>query len=156
MDVTIGHPAEPLAADAYVRGERRRCIELDEFRGSWAVVAIAARTIDLFDLATYEDAFAGVGAVVLATTPDDYHDVEARLAHRPSVRFPVLTDVDEPRRMTLVVDPTGLVRWAGLRRSAREALAALEALVTEQIALCADCHRPLDAHRATSPLHLAA
>jgi alkyl hydroperoxide reductase subunit AhpC len=139
MDVTLGRPAPPIAADAYVRGERRRCMEVDEFRNAWVVVALGARTIDLHDLAELEEAFAADGAVVVAATPDDYHDVEARLAHEPSIRFPVLTDVDEPRRLTLILDPEGVVRYAGLGRTARETLDVLEALVG-----------------VTAPLHLAA
>jgi hypothetical protein len=132
---TNGRAAPVLAADAFVRGERRRCIDITEFRGTWLVLAIAARTVDLLDLAELEEAFAADGAIVVATTADDYHDVESRLRHEPSIRFPVLTDVEESRRITIVVDPDGVVRDVGLRRTARATLDALEAVLREQRAL---------------------
>ena len=65
---------------------------------------------------------------MLAATPDDWHEV-ATSYHDTSVRFPILTSVEETRRVTLVVDPGGVVRHVGLRRSARESLAALEDLL---------------------------
>jgi hypothetical protein len=37
--------------------------------------------------------------------------------------------VAEERRITMIVDPGGVVRHVGLRRSARETLASLEELV---------------------------
>jgi hypothetical protein len=64
---------------------------------------------------------------VLAATPDDWHEVEHRYGAEQSLRFPILTGVEEHRRITLVVDPGGVVRHVGLRRSARETLAVLEA-----------------------------
>jgi alkyl hydroperoxide reductase subunit AhpC len=144
MTLTIGStPA--LAADAYVRGERRRCIGIEEFRGAWVVLALGARTSDIRDLAPLEPAFEGAGAVVLAATAADYHDVEAAHAEDWFIRFPVLTDVDETRRITLIVDPSGVVRHVGLQRSARETLAALETTVSAQRALCPHCGRAHDA-----------
>ena len=77
-------------------------------------------------MAALEEAFAADGAVVLAATPDDWHQVAARYADEP-VRLPILTSVDEQRRITIVVDPGGVVRHVGLRRTARETLAVLEA-----------------------------
>ncbi len=129
---TQGTAAPRLAADAYIRGDAKspRCLDLAEYRGTWAVVAYAVRNRDLAELAALEDVFEGDGAIVLATTPADHHDVKARCETDPSlarVRFPVLTLVRETRRIKLVVDPGGVVRWRGLNRTAREALAALEA-----------------------------
>ena len=45
------------------------------------------------------------------------------------MRFPILTGVAESRRLTLFVDPDGVLRLIGLDRSARESLALLEALI---------------------------
>jgi hypothetical protein len=140
MTTTIGSTFT-LAADAYVRGERRRCIDLDEYRGSWVVVALGARTRDIRELAPLEPAFEGAGAVVVAATPDDYHVVESALARDWYVRTPVFTDVEESRRITIILDPSGIVRHIGLRRTARETLEALETIVAAQRALCPECGR---------------
>jgi|SRR5215210_2371716 len=147
MTITIG-TTPALAADAYVRGESRRCIGIDEFRGSWVVIALGARTADLRELAALDDAFNADGAVVVATTPADYHDVASRL-DAEAVRFPVFTDVEESRRVTLILDPDGVIRHVGLRRSARETLEALELIRAAQRALCPSCGREHDlAHAA--------
>ena len=126
MITPTGTAAPLLAADAFVRGEKRRRVSLADFRGSWVVVALGARALDVLDLAAYEEAFAAEGAVVLAATRDDWHEVASRYADEP-VRFPILTEVEETRRITAIVDPGGVVRHVGLRRTARETLAALEA-----------------------------
>jgi len=126
--------APTLEADAFVRGEGRRRISLHEYRGTWVVVALGARRADVLELAALEEAFAGDGAVVLAATPDDWHEIAASYAGEP-VRFPILASVEESRRITLIVDPGGVVRHVGLRRTARETLSALEdALVPAAIA----------------------
>jgi len=142
MTITIG-TTPALAADAYVRGEKRRCIGIDEFRGSWLVMALGARTFDILELAALDDAFNADGAVVVAATGHDYEDVAARL-ETESVRFPVFTDVEESRRVTLILDPQGVIRHVGLRRSARETLAALELTQSAQRALCPSCGREHD------------
>jgi peroxiredoxin len=126
MITQIGTAAPAVAADAFVRGEKRRTMELSEFRGTWVVLALGARHGDVMELAALEEAFAADGAVVLAATPDDWHEVATRYADE-QVRFPILTSVDEQRRITIIVDPGGVVRHVGLRRSARETLAVLEA-----------------------------
>jgi alkyl hydroperoxide reductase subunit AhpC len=127
----IGFAAPRLAADAYVRGESTppRCLDLEDYRGTWTVVAYGARATDLRELAALEDAFEADGAVVLATTSADHADVRDLVEGDPAlagVRFPILTMVAETRRITLVVDPGGVVRWVGLNRTARETLTALE------------------------------
>jgi alkyl hydroperoxide reductase subunit AhpC len=127
MITPIRTAAPTLEADAFVRGEGRRRISLAEYRGTWVVVALGARTLDVLELATLEESFAADGAVVLAATPDDWEEVASRYGDEP-VRFPILSSVDETRRVTLIVDPGGVVRHVGLRRSARETLAALEAV----------------------------
>jgi peroxiredoxin len=127
MITSTGTAAPNLAADAFVRGEKRRTLSLSDFRGTWVVLAFAARHADVLELAELEEAFGADGAVVLAATPDDWHEVEHRYGAEQTVRFPILTEVDEQRRITLVVDPGGVVRHVGLRRSARETLAVLEA-----------------------------
>jgi len=76
-------------------------------------------------------------------TAHDYEDVAARL-ETESVRFPVFTDVEESRRVTLILDPQGVIRHVGLRRSARETLAALELTQSAQRALCPSCGREHD------------
>jgi hypothetical protein len=152
MTITIGTEAT-LAADAYVRGERRRCIDIGEFRGSWVVLALGATTRDIRELATLDDAFGADGAIVVAATPYDYHDVEAALAADWYVRTPVLTDVDESRRITVLVDPSGVIRHVGLRRPPRETLAALETIMAAQRALCPECGR---VHAGDHQLPLAA
>jgi len=133
MSYVTDGAAPALAADAFVRGERRRPISLSEFRGSWVVVALGARGADVLELATLEEAFAADGAIVLAATPDDWHEVAARYAGE-AVRFPILTEVEEERRVTMIVDTLGVVRHVGLRRSARETLAALEELLVSPVA----------------------
>jgi len=142
MTITIG-TTPVLAADAYVRGEKRRCIGIDEFRGSWLVMALGARTFDILELAALDDAFNADGAVVVAATAHDYEDVAARL-ETESVRFPVFTDVEKSRRVTLILDPQGVIRHVGLRRSARETLAGLELTQSAQRALCPSCGREHD------------
>jgi alkyl hydroperoxide reductase subunit AhpC len=125
MLTPVGTAAAALDADAFVRGEGRRRISLADYRGTWVVLALGVRTHDVLELASLEEAFAADGAVVLAATTDDWHEVAARYADEP-VRLPILASVDEVRRLTLIVDPGGVVRHVGLRRSARETLAALE------------------------------
>jgi peroxiredoxin len=125
----VMHGAAPnLVAGAFVRGERRRTMSLTEFRGSWTVVALGVRSADVLELAALEEAFAADGAIVVGATPDDWHEVAARYAGEP-VRFPILTGIEEARRVTMIVDPLGVVRHVGLRRSARETLATLEELL---------------------------
>jgi hypothetical protein len=116
-----------LAANAFVRGEQRRTIEVAAFRGTWIVLAFGVRHADVLELAELEETFAADGAVVLAATPADWHDTEDRYGDERTVRFPILTGVEEQRRITAIVDPNGVVRHVGLRRTARETLAALEA-----------------------------
>jgi hypothetical protein len=128
MITPIGTAAHTLEADAFVRGEARRRISLADYRGTWVVLALGARRLDVLELASLEEAFAADGAVVLAATPDDWHEVAARYADEP-VRLPILSSVHESRRLTLVVDPGGVVRHVGLRRSARETLATLEGML---------------------------
>jgi hypothetical protein len=126
MSYVTGTAARHLVAEAFVCGQKRFPLSLAEYRGTWVVVAFAARHADVLELGALEEAFGADGAVVLATTPDDWHETSARYAAAP-VRFPILTDVDEQRRITLVVDPGGVIRHVGLCRSARETLASLEA-----------------------------
>jgi peroxiredoxin len=127
MITPTGTAAPSVAGDAFVRGETRRRIELAEFRGTWVVLAFGVRHRDVLELAELEEAFAANGAVVLAATPHDWHEVADRYGDEASVRFPILAEVDEQRRITAIVDPGGVVRHVGLRRTARETLAALEA-----------------------------
>ena len=129
MIIQTGTAAPPLAGDAFVRGEKRRRIDLNELRGTWVVLALGARRSDVLELALFEEAFAADGAVVVAATPDDWHEVAACYDGEASVRFPILTEVEETRRITMVIDPGGVVRHVGLRRSARETLASLEAML---------------------------
>ena|SRR5579885_219240 len=128
MITPTGTAAPVLEADAFVRGEKRRRLSLAEFRGTWVVLALGVRPGDVLELAALEEAFAADGAVVLAATPDDWHEVASRYADEP-VRFPILASVQESRRLTAIVDPGGVVRHIGLRRTARETLAALEGLL---------------------------
>jgi hypothetical protein len=142
LTTTIGS-SPVLAADAFVRGERRRSIAIDEFRGSWVVVALGARTADIKELAELDDAFAADGAVLVAASPDDYYEVAGRL-ETSTVRFPVFTGVEELRRITIIVDPSGVIRHVGLRRSARETLEAFELTHAAQHAPCPSCGREHD------------
>jgi alkyl hydroperoxide reductase subunit AhpC len=127
MITPIETAARAVAADAFVRGDSRRTLQLSDFRGSWVVLAYAVRRADIGELAKLEEAFAADGAVVLATSPDDWYEVEHRYGADPAVRFPILTGVEERRRMTVIIDPVGDVRHIGLRSSARETLEVLEA-----------------------------
>jgi hypothetical protein len=128
MSYLIDSAAPQVVGDAFVRGERRRMIALTEFRGSWVVVAFAARRADVLELVKLEETFAANGAVIVATTPEDWHSTAFNFGGTP-VRFPILTGVTEDRRMTLIVDPGGVLRLVGLHRSGRETLAQLEALI---------------------------
>jgi alkyl hydroperoxide reductase subunit AhpC len=130
MITPIGTAAPLLRAQAFVRGERRRTLDLADFRGTWLIVAFGVRHADVMELARLEEAFAADGAVVVAATPDDWHDVVHRYEAGETVRFPILSGVDERRRITAIVDPGGAVRHVGLRRSAREILSVLEAQLT--------------------------
>ena len=129
MITPTGTAAPALGSDAFVRGERRRRIELSDFRGSWVVLALGVREPDLVELAGLEEAFAADGAIGLAATPADWHEVADRYGELAALRFPILTSVDEARRITAIVDPGGVVRHVGLRRGARETLSALEGLL---------------------------
>jgi hypothetical protein len=126
MQIAPGTAVPLLAAEAFVRGERRRPVALADYRGSWVVLALGVRRSDVVELAELEEAFAADGAVVLAATPADWYETESRYGVETIVRFPILTGVSEHRRLTAVVDPGGVVRHVGLRRSARETLAVLE------------------------------
>ena len=128
MEYVTGTAAPTLAADAFVRGQKRFSLALSEYRGTWAVVAFAPRHADVLELAELEEAFGADGAIVLVATPADYYDTADRYGDEP-VRFPVLTEVAEQRRVTMIVDPGGVVRHVGLHRSARETLASLEELL---------------------------
>ena len=128
MMISIGSAAPRVRADAFVRGEPRRRITLDEYRGTWLVVAFGARRYDTRELAELEEAFAADGAVVLVTTRHDWEDAASLYGNEP-VRLPVLTGVHEHRRITMIVDQGGVVRHVGLRRTARETLASLELLL---------------------------
>ena len=136
MSYVTDGAAPILVADAFVRGERRRTLSLAEFRGTWTVVALGVRSADVLELAALEEAFAADGAIVVAATPDDWHEVASRYADEP-VRFPILAGIGEERRVTMIVDPLGVVRHVGLRRSARETLAALEDLLVSPVAVAA-------------------
>jgi hypothetical protein len=92
------------------------------------VVAFGVRRFDARELADLEEAFAADGAVVLATTPHDWQETENLYRDEPA-RFPFMTSVEETRRITMIVDPGGVVRHVGLRRTARETLASLERLL---------------------------
>jgi len=124
---TTGTAAPALAADAFVRGEQRRTLELAEFRGTWVVLAFGVRQADILELAELEEAFAADGAVVLAATGDGWQETEERYGAVRTLRFPILTEVEEHRRITAVIDPSGVVRHIGSHHSARETLAVFEA-----------------------------
>jgi alkyl hydroperoxide reductase subunit AhpC len=133
MITLTGAAAPELAADAFVRGEPRRTLALSDFRGTWVVVAFGVRHADVLELARLGESFAADGAVVLAATSEDWHDTEARYSSEQTVRLPILTGVDEQRRITAIVDPGGIVRHVGLRRTARETLAMLEAQLVPEL-----------------------
>ena len=137
MITATGTAAPRLSADAFVRGEKRRPISLDDYRGTWLVVAFGVRHADVAEFAALEEAFAADGAVVIAATPEDWHEVAHRYGEEQAVRFPILTEVEERRRITAIVDPGGVVRHVGLRRSARETLAQLESQLYFAVPLAA-------------------
>lgn len=129
MFIAIGSAAPNLEAEAFTLGDDKRRIRLSDYRGGWVVVAFGVRRFDAQELGELEEAFAADGAVVLATTAHDWHETADRFRHE-RVRFPLLSGIDETRRITMIVDPGGVVRHVGLRRTARETLASLERLVT--------------------------
>jgi alkyl hydroperoxide reductase subunit AhpC len=134
MITAIGTAAPRISGDAFVRGERCRTISLDDYRGTWVVLAFGVRRADVLELAALEEAFAADGAVVIAASPDDWYAVAERYGDEETVRFPILANVAERRRITAVVDPGGVVRHLGLRRSARETLARLESQLSFAVA----------------------
>src|SRR3954462_5673707 len=105
MITPTGTAAPALAADAFVRGDRRRQLELADFRGSWVVIAFGARYGDIVELAELEEAFAADGAIILPATPDDWHAVADRYAGVDSLRCPILSSAADARRITAIVDP---------------------------------------------------
>jgi hypothetical protein len=126
MSYVTGTAAPQLAGEAFVRGQKRFPLSVAEYRGTWVVVALAARRADVLALAELEEAFGVDRAIILATTPGDWQETASRYADE-SVRFPILTAVAERRPFVLIVDPAGVIRHVGLRRGARETLATLEA-----------------------------
>jgi hypothetical protein len=128
VNYVVESPTPEIEAEAFVRGEGRRRIALADFRRSWVVVALGARRSDVLGLAALEEAFAAGGAVVLAATPDELASVEDEYGDEP-VRFPILAEVAENRSLTVIADPEGVVRYVGVRQSARETLAVLESLI---------------------------
>ena len=93
MEYVTGTAAPTLAADAFVRGQKRFSLALSEYRGTWAVVAYAPRHAEVLELAKLEEAFGADGAIVLATTPDglargtDIATATSRFASRSSPRW---------------------------------------------------------------------
>jgi alkyl hydroperoxide reductase subunit AhpC len=128
MFTGVGFPAPHLAGDAFVRGAGRHSVVLSGYRGSWVVLSLGVRHLDVLELAELEEAFAADGAVLVAATSDDWAEVSSRYADEP-VRFPILTGVSDSRRITAIVDPNGIIRHLSLCRTARETLASLEALL---------------------------
>jgi hypothetical protein len=128
MNYLVESAAPALEAEAFIRGEDRRRMSLAEFRGTWVVVVLGATHDDLVDLATQEQAFAADGAVLLAAMQAEIDEVERSALDVPG-RFPILCGIDEPRRVALVVDPEGGVRYAGRRETARQLLATLETVL---------------------------
>jgi len=61
MITPIGTAAPVLRAEAFVRGEQRRTLDLADFRGTWLVVAFGVRHADVMELARLEEAFAADG-----------------------------------------------------------------------------------------------
>jgi hypothetical protein len=128
MNYLVESAAPALEGDAFIRGEDRRRVSLAEFRGTWVVVVLGATHDDLVDLATQEQAFTADGAVLLAVMQAEFDEVEWTSLDVPG-RFPILCGIDEPRRVALVVDPDGNVRYAGRRETARQLLATLETVL---------------------------
>ena len=128
------HPCSRQRRSSRARSASRSRSRSTAGRG-WSL-AFGARHDDLLELAALEEAFGADGAIVLATRPDDWHELAARYGGE-SIRFPILCEIEERRRITIVVDPGGVVRHVGLRRSARETLTALEELVAPAIQIAA-------------------
>jgi hypothetical protein len=128
MKYLVESAAPALEAEAFIRGEKRRRMSLPDFRGTWVVVVLGATHDDLVDLATQEQAFAADGAVLLAVMQAQIDEVERSTVDLAG-RFPILCGVDESRRVALVVDPDGNVRYAGRRETARQLVATLETVL---------------------------
>lgn len=128
MFTGVGFLAPRLVAEAFVQGEERRAITLADFRGSWVVISFGVTHLDVLELAELEDSFAADGAVVLAAMPDEWDEIAAHYADEP-IRFPILAGVWDSRRITAIIDPQGVIRHVGLRRTARQTLTSLEALL---------------------------
>ena len=127
MIYVTGTAAPALAADAFVRGAEALPLALAEYRGTWVGRRLRrpprrrARA-----RRSSRRPSAPTAPIVLATTPDDWHETAASLRRRAG-SLPVLTEVAEQRRITIDRRPGRRRPARRLRRSARETLAALEA-----------------------------
>ena len=131
MTTSIRTAAPTLEADVFVRGEGRCSVVAGVVsRDLGVVVALGACPLEVLELVVLEESFAADGAVVLAATLDDWHEVAARYGRRAgALPDPHRRSRFETCCVTLIVDPGGVVGHVGLRRTARETLEALEDLL---------------------------
>jgi peroxiredoxin (alkyl hydroperoxide reductase subunit C) len=169
MTATIGAPAPPFQAEAYVRGEAEPCqVSLADQYGSWVVLFFYPRDFtfvcptELNAFAQLAPVFAEEDAVVIGVSTDSYWSHQAWFETHPllaGVDFPVLADTTQriaadygvltadgsALRGTFVIDPDGVVRHAtvsdqNVGRSVDETLRVLQALRTG--ALCPVAWQP--------------
>lgn len=133
MAAIVGEPAPPLSLPGTDgTDEGRRTYTLDEHRGRPVVVAfypgdntpVCTRQLQAYTRDI--DAFAGVGAQVLAVSPQSVESHESFSCSQGGFAFPLLADEDKAagaawgvlgplgfyRRSAFVVDAEGIVRYA--------------------------------------------
>lgn len=157
MAATVGQAAPPLSLPGTDGTEAgRRTYSLDEFRGRPVVIAfypgddtpVCTRQLNAYtrDIGSFD----GVGAQVLAVSPQSVESHESFSYRQGGFAFPLLADEDKAaggawgvlgplgfyRRSAFVVDGEGIVRYAhravaGVTfRSTDELVAAVEAART--------------------------
>ena len=154
MAATVGEPAPGFSLSGTDRtDEGRRTYTLDEFRGRPVVLVfypgdntpVCTRQLNAYT--SDIDAFEGVGAQVLAVSPQSVESHEGFASGEGGFAFPLLADEDKAvgeafgvvgplgfyRRSAFVIDAEGVVRYAhraiaGLTfRPTAELVAAVEA-----------------------------
>jgi thioredoxin-dependent peroxiredoxin len=133
MTVEVGSPAPSFTLEATDgTPESRRSISLASYLGQPVVLVFYpadASPVCTVQLTTYTNdigRFADLGAAVLALSPSTVEEHESFASNNGGFAFPLLADVDKTvgeaygilgplgfyRRSIIVVDATGVVRWA--------------------------------------------
>ena len=133
MTIGVGSHVPDLSAEAYLPGtEYPARTTMTSGEALWTVLAFSPTDGELAAFAELDDAFVAEGARVVAADTTDWYAVRARLEERSvlgDVRFAVIADASRAvsggfgvlrpdgsaRRLTFVIDPSGVVRHVGRR-----------------------------------------